>query len=309
MNRFAALTLLLFLASCAPAPAPVETAAPTPEHPSAASTWTPSAAPPSVVPTEDLVPASTPIPCNPYAADFCITDGSFLFQRPILPPANNGVDISYRYGTTVRRKRDPHHGVEFLNSPGTPVFAAGDGQVVFAGPDEVAIYSPWHLFYGNMVVIRHADDFYTLYAHLSRVDVVSGQMVLAGEKIGEVGQTGAATGSHLHFEVRRGADYFSTENPELWLIPKEGTGTISITLASQRTTKLEREMVITGPMSRVYYVVTYAKGFEHNDEDLAITDLPPGMYRIAFVESGRFFNREVEVQAGKLTEVVFVMSR
>lgn len=259
------------------------------------------------------IPTFTPVPCDPRAEEFCISGGHFIFQRPILPPGNDAVDITYRYGTTAKKKRDPHHGVEFLNGFGTAVQAAGDGEVVFAGMDEQAIYSPWRNFYGNLVVIRHADDVYTLYAHLSAIEVETGQRVEGGEKIGEVGQTGAATGSHLHFEVRRGGDgtdYFSTQNPELWLIPQNGLGVLSITVMTGGNAKFEREVVVTGETNgRVYYVSTYAKGFEHNGEDAAIGDVEPGRYRIVLYERGVLYERRVDVQAGKLTEVVFNLGK
>ncbi|RJP49584.1 MAG: hypothetical protein C4557_11015 [Anaerolineaceae bacterium] len=298
----------IFVVSCAPSRAEVapfqETATPLP-----ASTATTTPPPTYTVTVSPIPPSSTPILCNPYAEEFCTTDGNFILQKPIHPPANDNVDLSYRYGTTVKRTRDPHQGVEFLNKFGTPVHAAGDGEVVFAGMDEEAIFSPWKIFYGNLVVIRHANDVYTLYAHLSKIDAQTGQQVEAGEKIGEVGQTGVAIGSHLHFEVRRGGDVFkysSTQNPELWLIPKKGTGVLSATIVTGRSTKLEREVVITGPGDVAYYVTTYAKGFEYASEDLVVGDLPAGEYRIAFVEAGAFYERLVEVRAGKLTEVVFV---
>lgn len=309
MKKLLTLILLTFIASCAvpqPAPPPEATSTPIILPPTLTATLPPPTVTP--LPTATIVPTETPIPCDPFIAEFCITDETLIFQRPILPPGNDSVDISYRYGTTAKRTRDPHHGVEFLNRFGTLVHAAGDGEVVFAGPDETAVYSPWAVFYGNMIIIRHENDLYTLYAHLSQIDVREGQWVFAGEKIGEVGQTGGATGSHLHFEVRRGediTDYFSTENPELWLIPKAGTGTISITLLSDRTTKLERDIVITGSTGINYYVTTYAKGFENNQEDVVIGDLPAGGYRIAFIEAGIFFERWVDVLDGKLTEVVF----
>jgi murein DD-endopeptidase MepM/ murein hydrolase activator NlpD len=304
------LTLLSLLASCTyPRPAPTAEATQTLiTLPPTLTATLPRSTPTATVTVTAVVPTDTPVPCDPFAADFCITDGSFIFQKPIQPPGNDSVDISYRYGTSAKRTRDPHHGVEFLNKFGTPVHAAGDGEVVFAGLDEVAVYSPWPIFYGNVVVIRHGDELYTLYAHLSRVEVYVGQQVRAGQKIGEVGQTGAAIGSHLHFEVRRGGDgmnYFSTENPEYWLIPKEGTGTISIQLVTARSTKFERDIVITSQNNVPYYVFTYAKGFEHNLEDVVVGDLPAGMYRIAFADSGTFFERWVEVQSGKLTEVIF----
>lgn len=223
------------------------------------------------------------------------------------------MDPSYRYGTTAQRTRDPHHGVEFLSKFGTSVYAAGDGEVVFAGLDTEAVYSPWRLFYGNKVVIRHAEEIYTLYAHLSVIDVAAGEWVRAGDKIGEVGQTGGATGSHLHFEVRRGGDgtdYFSTENPELWLMPQEGFGVLSITLDTGRAEKFEREIVVASNTNgNVYYIYTYSRGFEHNSEDAAISDLPPGRYRIAFIEGGALYERWVDVYAGMLTQALFVMRR
>ncbi len=257
------------------------------------------------------MPTFTPVPCDPHVEEFCISDGHFVLHRPIRPPANDAVDITYRYGTTAKKKREPHHGVEFLNPFGTPVYAAGDGEVAFAGSDETSLFSPWPLFYGNLILIRHADGVHTLYAHLSKIDVAVGQPVTASQKIGEVGQTGGATGSHLHFEVRRGenaTDYFSTENPELWLIPTPGAGALSITLVSDRATKFERDVVLTAATGVNYYVSTYAKGFERHREDLAIGDLPAGFYRIAFVEAGRLYERWVEVREGKLTEAVFYIS-
>jgi hypothetical protein len=259
------------------------------------------------------IPTSTPVPCDPRAEEFCISGGHFIFQRPIHPPGNDAVDITYRYGTTAKKKRDPHHGVEFLNRFGTPVHAAAGGEVAFAGMDEQAIYSPWRIFYGNLVVIRHADEVYTLYAHLSAIDVQAGQRVESGEKVGEVGQTGAATGSHLHFEVRRGGDgtdYFSTQNPELWLVPQNGLGVISITVETGWDTKFEREVVVTGGTNgRVHYISTYAKGFERNSEDAAVGGVTPGPYRIVFYEGGVLYEHWVEVQAGKLTEVVFTLGK
>jgi murein DD-endopeptidase MepM/ murein hydrolase activator NlpD len=309
------LTLLIFLllASCAPAQTAVPALEAVPTHtdtpPTAA--FFPSQTP---LPTARLdIPTSTSIPCDPFVEDFCVSTGNFIFQRPIRPPGNASVDISYRYGTTAQRTRDPHHGVEFQNGFGAPVHAAGDGEIVFAGLDDEVVFSPWRIFYGNTVVIRHADEFYTLYAHLSIIDVAVGQQVRAGDKIGEVGQTGGATGSHLHFEVRRGGDgtdYFSTENPELWLVPQEGFGVLSITLDTGRTEKFEREVVVTGMMSgSVHYVNTYSKGFEHNSEDAVIGNVLPGRYRIAFIEGGVFYERWVDVHAGMLTQVVFALDR
>ena len=86
-----------------------------------------------------------------------------------------------------------HNGVDYGAPSGTPVRTIGDGVVEFAG---------WQNGYGNVVHIKHNGDLTTVYAHLSRVDIVKGAKVAQGDTIGAVGQTGWATGPHLHFEVK-----------------------------------------------------------------------------------------------------------
>ena len=259
--------------------------------------------------TVTLIPTSTPIPCDPLTSDYCITDYNFLFQRPILPPDNDSIDMSYAYASTQNGRRDPHHGVEFQNEFGTPVYAAGDGEVVFADTDKVTLFSQWSNFYGNLIVIKHENDFYTLYAHLSAILVNVGDIVQAGDLIGQVGQTGGATGSHLHFEVRYGSDMydrFTTQNPELFFIPKDGTGALSITLNTPYDRNYEYPLVITRLVDNfVYYVNSYTKGFEMNPEDVVLNNLPIGDYRIAFNDQSGLNERFIRIENGKLTEVVF----
>ena len=252
--------------------------------------------------------------------DYCITDGHFLLQRPIKLPANTFIDPTYAYASTANGKREPHHGVEFLNKFGTPVYAAGDGVVVFAGPDRTPVYSPWPDFYGNVIVIQHANDLYTLYAHLSRINVAANQKVFAGIQIGEVGQTGVATGSHLHFEVRRGnvEDYFSTMNPELWLIANKAAnrrlGVLQVSIVDQKH-QLVRHAEFTATYSpdkkqlsdKTFYGITYSADMLKGEENAVMGDGTPGYYRIAFKYDGQLYERWVEVESGKLTQVVFVV--
>jgi hypothetical protein len=247
-------------------------------------------------------------------ADFCIVDGTFIFQRPIQPPYNDKIDLTYAYASTQNGKRDPHHGVEFQNDFGTPVHAAGDGVVVFADVDKTVKFSPWTNFYGNVIVIRHSGEVYTLYAHLSAMLVQAGAEVKAGDVIGQVGQSGGATGAHLHFEVRTGSEYtdhFSTQNPELWIQPPAETGAISITLKTSYERNYERPLVISryadasDDLLYTYYITTYTKGFEHNPEDAVLSNLPPGRYKIAFSDSSGLKERFVFVEAGRLTQVFF----
>lgn len=279
-------------------------------------TATQTETPSSTVTDTPIPPTSTvtPIPCNPMSTDFCIVDGSFIFQRPIQLPYNTVTDLTYAYASTQNGKRDPHHGVEFQNNFGTPVTAAGDGVLVYADVDKAVKFSPWTNFYGNVVVIRHDGEIYTLYAHLSAMLVQAGAEVKAGDMIGQVGQTGGATGAHLHFEVRAGSEYtdhFSTQNPELWMMPPPGTGAISITLQTGLEKNYERPLVISryadtsDELLYTYYITSYTKTFEFNAEDAVISNLVPGRYKIAFSDSSGLKERFVFVEAGRLTEVFF----
>ena len=99
------------------------------------------------------------------------------------------------YGVRLRGwSPDMHEGVDVAAPTGTPVRAMKSGRVERAGP--------WGS-YGLAVVITHGSNVRTLYAHLSRIDVTQGQRVDGGQQIGAVGQTGNASGPHLHFEVWR----------------------------------------------------------------------------------------------------------
>jgi murein DD-endopeptidase MepM/ murein hydrolase activator NlpD len=99
-----------------------------------------------------------------------------------------------------------HEGIDFLADLGSPIAAAADGVVVFAG---------FHPQYGYMVDIDHGNDLVTRYAHCSKLFVREGDVVQRGRKLGEVGSTGRSTGPHLHFEVRfRG----TAQNPSKFLV-------------------------------------------------------------------------------------------
>ncbi len=86
-----------------------------------------------------------------------------------------------------------HEGVDFGTPNGTPVKAAKQGTVAFAG---------WHGGYGKTVIVQHAADYETLYAHLDELLVNAGDRVPQGKILGLSGSTGYSTGPHLHFEIR-----------------------------------------------------------------------------------------------------------
>ena len=317
MKRILSSLLLLILVSCAN-----EKVAETPTRVPTKIIPTNTSLPPTPSPT--VAPSITPasqISCDPFSADYCITDGHFILQRPIQPSGNDLIDPIYGYGSTANGTREPHHGVEFSNPSGTQVFAAADGTVIFAGPDEEAMYSPWPTFYGSLVVIQHQDGLFTLYAHLSRIDVQTGQNVPAGEEIGEVGRTGGAIGSHLHFEVRRGdvEDYFATQNPELWLVPAKDAdgnpfGTLMISVMEGDGQLIRHANFTIGyyadpsqSPAKVYYATPYSPDMLNGKENAALGELSAGHYRIAVEMNGQILERWVEVEWGKLTQVAFVV--
>ena len=97
------------------------------------------------------------------------------------------------FGTRAGRQ---HEGIDLPTPIGTPVYAAADGQVVYAGNGIRG--------YGNLIVIQHEGDLLTVYAHNSELLVAQGDKVRVGQRIALSGQSGHASGPHLHFEVRSG---------------------------------------------------------------------------------------------------------
>ena len=115
-----------------------------------------------------------------------------LWQGKFRIPLN-GVTTGGNFGrrrVLNGQSRSPHAGVDFPAASGTPVFAAQAGKVVLA---EGLYYS------GNTVVIDHGYGIYTMYAHLSEIEVHAGDAVKLSDEIGKVGATGRVTGPHLHW--------------------------------------------------------------------------------------------------------------
>lgn len=120
-----------------------------------------------------------------------------LNHIPSIFPVNiKDITVASGYGPRV----DPvygtpafHAGLDIPADEGEPVFATADGQIVAAG---------WVGGYGNCIDVDHGYNYLTRYGHLSKINVIAGQSVKRGYKIGEVGSTGKSTGPHLHYEVR-----------------------------------------------------------------------------------------------------------
>lgn len=116
---------------------------------------------------------------------------------PSIYPVNpKTVTITSPFGARFHPVRQAivfHEGIDLAGPAGQPVYATGDGvvestQVNFSG-------------YGNVVVIDHGFGYKTRYAHLKEIKVTAGQVVIRGDKIGTLGNSGLSTGPHLHYEV------------------------------------------------------------------------------------------------------------
>ncbi len=130
---------------------------------------------------------------NYYAADGAALRKAFLRSPMEFSRVTSGFSNA-RFHPILQLWR-AHKGVDYAAPTGTPVRATGNGRVQFAGVQNG---------YGKVILLQHAGAFSTLYAHLSRIaaDVRSGARITQGQVIGYVGQTGWATGPHLHYEFR-----------------------------------------------------------------------------------------------------------
>lgn len=115
------------------------------------------------------------------------TDTEGLFVWPV--PASK--KVSSYFGL---RKGKHHDGIDIPAVTGTNIIASRDGEVSFSGRMRG---------YGRVIIIKHPDNYHTVYAHNNRNYVSKGQKVSRGEVIGKVGSSGRSSGPHLHFEIRR----------------------------------------------------------------------------------------------------------
>jgi murein DD-endopeptidase MepM/ murein hydrolase activator NlpD len=317
--------------SPSPTPSPTETRTATPE-------------PTLVQPTETIIPlSSAPVPImNPdtlkfvfptpglaihsawrpplYSVPWALTPHDhFYFSRPIAADEVNWPLANYRYGVTWPGKEDVvHSGIDIDAPIGTPVLASAAGKVVFAGlgllygkdtPDDP---------YGLAVMIEHDFGFKgkyldTVYAHMSQVDVVPGQLVTAGTRLGLVGITGLTTGPHLHFEVRVRIGYeFITHNPELWLAPPQGWGVLVGQLTDSRMNLLPQLWITVKSIQdgRIWIVRTYTerpviKSDPYYLENMVLSDLPAGKYQISARVKENTYYGEIQIYPGMISYFAF----
>ncbi len=114
-----------------------------------------------------------------------------LWEGPFVRPIDGRRSSPFgRYRTYSDGRRSFHLGMDIAGAVGTPVVAAGGGEVMVAG---------WQHLFGNVVILHHGQGMATSYNHLSALSVAVGDRVKAGQVVGERGSTGQSTGPHLHW--------------------------------------------------------------------------------------------------------------
>jgi len=266
-------------------------------------------------------PPVYPVPWVPSQHDH------FYFLNPIAAFDIDAAYTNYGYGD-VFFENVVHTGIDIPGDIGTPILAAGEGKVIYAGQ---GIYrggdNVYDDPYGKAIVIQHSFSYkgealYTLYAHLDEILVSEEQEVKAGEIIGYMGNTGKTTGPHLHFEVRVGKnEYFSTRNPDLWISPPQGWGILVGQILTFDGRPYEQQVVylyrtenaLTGnnPEDRLWIAKSYQNEAINSDpyykENLTISNIPAGTYLVSIpvTNIGFSYQTTVEIKPGQVTFIKF----
>lgn len=148
----------------------------------------------------------------PLTQEQQLTEETAAEQRVLTfsyqPPLTGQITSSFgRRSDSNTAAETFHYGIDIAGESGKDIVAFADGTVCVVG-ESTAL--------GKYLTIQHKDGFETLYGHCSRITATSGQSVTAGEKIAEVGQTGNATGPHLHFELHQDTTFL---DPAYYLDP------------------------------------------------------------------------------------------
>jgi murein DD-endopeptidase MepM/ murein hydrolase activator NlpD len=144
------------------------------------------------------IPRSNPASAKILGAGYCgqVVDGPVGGGTFIWPTPGHWIS-GYHYDPIV------HPAIDIGGAIGNAIFASDTGVVVYAGWNDYG--------YGNVIVLDHGNGWQTLYAHLSAVNVSCGQAIYQGNVIGAMGETGNASGPHLHFEMMN--DQYGKVNP------------------------------------------------------------------------------------------------
>jgi septal ring factor EnvC (AmiA/AmiB activator) len=153
--------------------------------------------------------SKVPPPQRPRPGETTPAIGFGALRGRLLWPADGkvvgeyGPQVNPRFGTKTFR-----NGIDIEAAEGTAIMAVYPGHVVFTG---------WFRGYGNLIIVDHGNEYYTLYAHAADIKVAEGEDVKQGQAIGTVGDTGSLQGPRLYFEVRYEG---KPQDPAQWLRPR-----------------------------------------------------------------------------------------
>ncbi len=269
------------------------------------------------------IPTPGPLPVSAwrpplYPVPWALSEiDHFYLQRPIAVDTINWPVADYRYGGIIFGPSVVHTGVDIDAPPKTPILAAADGKVIWSGNGLLSGVEGARDDYGLAIAIEHDFGFegqrlYTIYAHMSEVFAVDNQIVKAGDKIGQVGNTGETTGPHLHFEVRLGKNLFAnTRNPELWIAPPQGWGVVVGRIMDEKGKPLTHIPVhiVNKDTGQEWEARTYGdkniNADEHYRENLVLSDLPAGNYLIwiDFANTPKYY--KFVINPGAITFVTY----
>jgi lipoprotein NlpD len=155
----------------------------------------PASAPSPTAPTSAPTPTPTPAPADQTAAISNAPAAPATTDNKAATVEANSVWAWPSSGKLIDRFDDAHNkGIDISGKVGDPVYAANDGQVVYSGNGLPG--------YGKLVIIKHTDDYVSVYAHNNEILVTQGQAVKRGQRIADLGMTDASNPG-LHFEIRR----------------------------------------------------------------------------------------------------------
>jgi murein DD-endopeptidase MepM/ murein hydrolase activator NlpD len=149
-------------------------------------------------------PAPTrPAPGEPGSGGLAGVRGRLAWPAEGKVVGEYGAQVHPRFGTKTFR-----NGIDIEVAEGTDIRAVYPGHVVYTG---------WFRGYGNLIIVDHGGEYYTLYAHVADIKVAEGEDVRQGQSIGTVGDTGSLQGPRLYFEVRHQG---KPQDPAHWLRPR-----------------------------------------------------------------------------------------
>ncbi len=281
---------------------------------------------PTATPRPTFTPTATPLPtlqgphaglmATPKSGSYAPTELALREHYWFDWPVPGRILPTYPYGGRWPGGTWVHRGVDINGAIGDPVVAVAPGVILEAGDELVDIEGRMSDAYGIHVFMQLDQTFdgwpiYILYAHFSEVLVSEGDHVEAGQVVGLVGVTGFTTGPHVHLEIRIGQnDPRHTRNPELWLQPRAGSGTVAGRLIDPAGDYIhERTIGLYDGSLLVRQTRTYASAVVNPDEgwgeNFVFWEVPPGHYTVRADLGTETHLGSAEVVAGRTTLVTF----